>query len=82
MFGFQAPVLDGKFHAAHCAEIAFAFNNVIVSASMTGATPDAIRLGDQMSDAWLNFARTGNPNTPKLPVWDAYTPDNGALMIF
>lgn len=82
MFGFQAPVLDGKFHAAHCAEIAFAFNNVIVSASMTGATPDAIRLGDQMSDAWLNFARTGNPNTPKLPVWDAYTPDNGALMFF
>lgn len=82
MFAFQSPVLDGKFHAAHCAEIPFAFNNVIVSASMTGATPEAIRLGDQMSDAWLNFARTGNPNTPKLPVWDAYTPDKGALMFF
>lgn len=82
MFAYQSPVLDGKFHAAHCAEIPFAFNNVIVSSSMTGATPEGIRLGDQMSDAWLNFARTGNPNTPKLPAWDAYTPDRGAMMFF
>lgn len=82
MFGYQSPVLDGKFHAAHCAEIPFAFNNVIVSSTMTGATPEAIRLGDQMSDAWINFARYGNPNTPKLPTWNPYTKEKGALMFF
>lgn len=26
-----------------------------------------------MSSAWLNFARTGNPNAEGLPEWEPYT---------
>ncbi len=29
-------------------------------------------LADKVSDAWIAFARTGDPNTPKLPHWPAY----------
>lgn len=82
MFGYQSPVFDGAFHAAHCSEIPFVFNNVMLSASMTGGKPEAVKLGDAMSQAWINFARTGNPNNDKLPQWDAYTTKNGALMYF
>lgn len=82
MFNYIAPVMDGKFLAPHCAEIAFAFNNVLHSANMTGAAPEGLKLGAQMSDAWLNFARTGNPNSSSLPTWDAYTVSDGAIMIF
>ena len=56
---------------------------------MTGATKEAIALGDQMSSALINFARTGNPNGPTaksrvkgLPQWPAFTPENEATMRF
>jgi para-nitrobenzyl esterase len=25
-----------------------------------------------MADTWIAFARTGNPNNPKIPRWPAY----------
>jgi carboxylesterase type B len=34
-----------------------------------------------MSTAWVNFAKTGNPNGGDLPQWDAYTRENGNVMI-
>lgn len=49
---------------------------------MTGAQPDALKLGDAMSQAWINFARTGNPNNNLLPKWDPYTLKSGAVMYF
>lgn len=82
IFGYQSPVFNGAFHSAHCSEIPFAFNNVMLSASMTGGQPDAVKLGDAMSSAWINFARTGNPNNSGLPHWDSYTAKNGAVMYF
>ena len=35
-----------------------------------------------LSSYWVQFARTGNPNHPDLPVWDAYTGPDGAVMVF
>ena len=39
-------------------------------------------VAEKMSGAWLNFARTGNPNAEGLPQWDAYTEEGGATMFF
>jgi para-nitrobenzyl esterase len=86
---YQSPTMDGSFHACHNSDIPFFFNNVVKSAQMTGATKEGIALGEQMSSALLNFARTGNPNGPKgkmnikgLPQWPAFTPDTEATMRF
>lgn len=49
---------------------------------MTGGGAAAETLADRMSDAWLAFARTGNPGTPSLPEWPAYMPDRRATMFF
>ena len=49
---------------------------------MTGGGKQAYVLADKMSEAWINFAKTGNPNTNALPAWPAYSPENGATMIF
>jgi len=38
-------------------------------------------LADKVSDTWIAFARTGNPNTPKLPNWPAFTIENRATMV-
>ena len=48
-------------------EIPFVFNNADIHASMTGGGKDALELADRMSQAWINFARTGDPNTEELP---------------
>jgi len=39
-------------------------------------------LEERISKAWINFARTGNPNHEGLPSWSAFTRENGNTMIF
>ena len=82
MFAWESPVLDGILRSTHCMEIPFVFNNADLHASMTGGGEEAIALADKMSQAWINFARTGNPNAECLPQWPAYNPEEGAMMIF
>ena len=82
LFTWESPVLDGILRSTHCMEIPFVFNNARIHASMTGGGAEADRLADRMSDAWLAFARTGNPNTPSLPEWPVYTADGRATMFF
>lgn len=82
MFAWESPVLDGMFRSTHCMEIPFVFNNVVRHASMTGGGAEAQALGEKMSNVWLNFARTGNPNAEDLPTWEPYTIEKGATMYF
>ena len=82
LFGWESPVMDGMLRSTHCMEIPFVFDNTERHASMTGGGSEAQALADKMSDAWLNFARTGNPGVESLPAWEAYTPQSGATMYF
>ena len=81
MFAYLSTALDGTLTAIHCQDLPYVFNNVTRCAASTGATPEAIALGDVMSSAWLNFARTGNPNGPGVPQWPSYD-NNKATMVF
>ena len=81
-FEWQSPILDGTFKAIHCIDLCFSFNNIARCEEMTGGGKDAYALAAKMSSAWLNFARTGDPNTKGLPKWPAYTAQNGAVMVF
>jgi para-nitrobenzyl esterase len=40
--------------------------------SATGGGPVALAPQDKVSQAWINFARSGNPNQPGLE-WKPYT---------
>ena len=82
MFAWESPVLDGILRSTHCMEIPFVFNNADVHASMTGGGTGAMKLADVMSQSWINFARTGDPNTEELPEWPTYNCSEGATMIF
>lgn len=82
MFAWESPVLDGILRSTHCMEIPFVFNNADFHASMTGGGTGAMKLADVMSQSWINFARTGDPNTEKLPEWPTYNCSEGAAMIF
>ncbi|HEY8540150.1 MAG TPA: carboxylesterase family protein, partial [Steroidobacteraceae bacterium] len=66
----------------HALEISFVFDNTEKSARFTGGGPRPAALADKMSDAWIAFARTGSPDTPKLPKWMPYDAKQRATMVF
>ena len=80
-FKWETPVQGGRLKSPHTMEIPFAFDNVKISTRLTGGGPEAMALADKVSDAWIAFARTGNPNTPKLPHWPAFDIKNHATMV-
>jgi para-nitrobenzyl esterase len=82
LFTWQSPVMDGAYKAFHCMDLPFVFDNISRCEEMTGGGEAAHLLADKMSAAWIQFARSGNPNHKGLPIWPAYTAKNGATMLF
>lgn len=80
-FGWEPPMFNGRMRAFHCLDICFWFANTDLMLTHTGGGKRPRMLADKMSNALLNFMRTGNPNADGLPDWPAYTPERGETMI-
>lgn len=75
MYGGIVPI-----HTA--SSIPFWFNNVDdIKEFIAGDEEGAYAMGAYVSGALAAFAYTGDPSTDDL-VWEAYTPENGATMVF
>lgn len=81
-FTWKTPVLDGRPRSFHCSELAFVFDNIDRCINATGGGKQARDLAAKMSTAWINFAKTGNPNHDGLPEWKSFTAENGETMVF
>ena len=83
IFAWDNPMADGMAMSFHSAEIPFVFNNIDkVEGTLKGREKDAYKLAGKISQVWINFSRTGNPNAEGLPKWLPYNTKNGAVMIF
>jgi para-nitrobenzyl esterase len=77
----QAPPvipLDGphaEARAFHSAEIEYVFS--VLGHNSRPWRPEDRKLSALMSTYWANFAKTGNPNGADLPLWPAYSSDDG-----
>ncbi len=88
MFNWESEL--NPMRAFHCLELPFVFNNIDMETSLVmgmdikiDENEETKQLGENMSQAWINFARTGDPNVPGgLPEWNPYTPEEGATMMF
>ncbi len=81
-FTKHTPVRDGKLRAPHTLEIPYVMDSLEKSKPIIGpATPAQQALADKVSAAWVSFARTGNPNNPKIPQWPAFDSKARSVMI-
>jgi para-nitrobenzyl esterase len=82
VFAWEYPI-NGGTTSFHCSELAFCFHALSVPQikTATGGGPAAMALQDKVAQAWINFAKTGNPNQPSLQ-WKPYTKENPQAMVF
>lgn len=82
LFAWESPARGGIFKSPHTLEMPFVFNNVEPNIEILGDFPGRFALAAKMSDAWLAFARNGNPNHSGIPNWPVYTTEKRATMVF
>src|SRR5580658_8872972 len=73
--------INSQLRTPHGTDVALVFDNVAVSAAVHDIA-SAQSVADQMSDAWIAFARTGNPDTARIPHWPAYSLSSRASLLF
>lgn len=71
---------DGGRAAWHCSDIPYFFHNADIIPICQQANGEM--LDKVMSGAFVNFARTGNPNTEGLPQWDKCEDGKMVTMVF
>jgi para-nitrobenzyl esterase len=80
-FTFAPPApMGGKLGAYHAAEIRYVFNNENMTFDGSKANFAETKLGDMLSDYWVNFAKTGVPSSKKGPEWPTYDRVNLSYM--
>jgi para-nitrobenzyl esterase len=74
LFTWQSPAMQGWLGACHGLEIPFVFGtfNDPQVRKFSGDGPEAEQLSRWMIDAWVAFARSGDPSTPALGDWPSY----------
>jgi len=72
---------ENALGASHGMELPFMFNNVQNMREMTGGSDRAYKFQETVSDIWLSFIKTGDPNIKGIPVWEPYSEENGFTMI-
>jgi para-nitrobenzyl esterase len=70
LFTWKSPAMGGVMGACHGLEISFVFGNLNEMFSGTG--PEAEKLAKCIQDAWLAFARTGDPSCESIGKWPVY----------
>lgn len=80
---WRSPVDGGRRFAQHSTDLPFMFDNVERGARYAGPPTAATKvMADSMADAWIAFARTGDPNHAGIPTWPTYDPADRAVMQF
>ena len=78
LFEWSSPV-DSEKGSCHAIELPFVF--YIEEDEIFGENPP-ITLIEQVQNAWISFARNGDPNHSDLPTWPQYNKKDKPKMVF
>ena len=84
LFTWESPFLGGAFGSCHGLDVPFVFGSLANPAvhPFTGGGEDAFALSMRMQQAWLAFARTGDPSCDAVGDWPAYDDAGRPTMVF
>ncbi|WEG12337.1 carboxylesterase/lipase family protein [Pullulanibacillus sp. KACC 23026] len=83
-FDWETDVQDGLLKSCHALELPFVWNTVAnpLTERLTGDGPERQALANQIQQAWIAFARSGDPNHQDLPLWEPYDLETRPTLIF
>jgi para-nitrobenzyl esterase len=81
-FTWRSPLHGGKLGACHALDVPFALGTFSLPKlrDFAGTGPDAERVAHAMMDAWVAFARRGDPSHAGIPDWPPYTTPRRATL--
>jgi para-nitrobenzyl esterase len=72
---WPTPAFGGRYGAIHGLDVSGSFREARDGNDMA-------RVADELSSAWVAFAKTGNPNNSRIPPWSTYDAQTRATMLF
>jgi len=84
LFTYASPARGGSLGSCHALEMPFVFGTTKAPTQdrFAGTGPDVERLSENMMDAWISFARTGNPAHERIGPWPPYNAASRPTMVF
>ncbi len=84
LFTHESPARRGALGACHSLEMPFVFGTLDAPTQdkFAGTGPEVERLSANMMDAWILFARNGNPSHEGIGDWPGYNPNTRPTMVF
>lgn len=80
VFDWRSPANGGALGACHSLDVFFMSGTYRMAPGFAGEGPAADALAATMMDAWVAFARTGDPSTPAL-AWPRFDPAKRNVML-
>jgi para-nitrobenzyl esterase len=84
LFTYASPARRGALGACHALEMPFVFGTLDAPGQdrFAGTGPEVERLSANMMDAWIAFARTGDPSHEGIGRWEPYDVETRPTMVF
>jgi para-nitrobenzyl esterase len=79
LFTWKSPAMGGILGACHALELGFLFGTL--EPNFSGSGPKAETLARNIQDAWLAFARTGDPSCQSLGKWPQYSANRETMFL-
>ena len=80
---WRTPARRGELYSPHTLDLPFMFDNVDKPDHVAGRpSAQTAALAEAMSESWLAFARTGDPNNSHVPAWAPYSLERRTEMLF